>query len=122
VDRFKEKNAKRERRHKRVCRKVQGTSDKPRLCVFRSNSNIYCQLVDDEKQCTILHASTMEKDVREKLPKRGNRAAAKEIGKRIAEKAKTLGITRACFDRAGYKYHGRVKELADAAREGGLKF
>jgi large subunit ribosomal protein L18 len=97
----------------------------PRLCVFRSNRNIYCQLVDDETQKTLAHASTMEKEMRQTLAGRANRAnkdASKEIGKRIAQKAIALGIKQVRFDRAGYKYHGNVKELADGAREGGLKF
>ena len=121
MDRFKEKNAKRRRRHKRVTRKVFGSAESPRLCVFRSNKNIYCQLVDDEAHRTVAHASTMEKEMREKLPKSANNEAAKEIGKRIAQKAVALGIKNVHFDRAGYKYHGNVKELAEGAREGGLK-
>ena len=122
MDRFKAKNAKRHRRHKRVRRKVFGTAEKPRLCVFRSNKNIYCQLIDDEARKTVTHASTMEKGMREKLPRRSNKEAAREIGKRIAERARALGIEHVRLDRAGYKYHGKVKELAEGAREGGLKF
>jgi len=122
VDRFKDKTGKRRRRHNSVRGKVSGSPEKPRLCVFRSNTNIYCQLIDDETQKTLACASTMDKDIREQIPRRSNKEAAKEIGKRIAQKAKALGIEQVCFDRAGYKYHGRVKELAEGAREGGLKF
>jgi large subunit ribosomal protein L18 len=122
MNRFREKNSKRQRRHHRVRNKVSGDSGRPRLCVFRSNRNIYCQIVDDEAQRTLTSASTDEKEVRDKLTKGANKVAARETGKRIAAKAKALGIERVCFDRAGYKYHGRVKELAEGAREGGLKF
>jgi large subunit ribosomal protein L18 len=122
VDHFKVKNAKRRRRHWSVRKKVFGAAGLPRLCVFRSNKNIYCQLIDDDAQKTITCASTMEKEMRQKLPKRSNTEAAREIGKRIAEKAKAVGIEKVRFDRAGYKYHGRVKDLAEGAREGGLKF
>lgn len=122
MNRFKVKNAKRRRRHNRVTRKVFGTAERPRLCVFRSNRNIYCQLVNDQAQRTVTHASTMEKEMREKLTNRANKDASKEIGKRIAQKAVALGIKQVRFDRAGYKYHGNVKELAEGAREGGLKF
>jgi len=122
LDRHKLKNVQRRKRHNRIRSKVFGTSGKPRLCVFRSNKNIYCQLIDDESQKTITHASTMEKEMREKFSSSINKDAAKEIGKRIAEKAKELGISSICFDRSGYKYHGRIKELGEGAREGGLKF
>jgi large subunit ribosomal protein L18 len=122
VDRFKAKQAARRRRHNRIRSQASGTAERPRLCVFRSNKNVYCQLIDDEKQATITHASTMEKEMREKLAKRAGKEAAKEVGKRIAQKAKALGIKKVWFDRAGYKYHGIVKELADGAREEGLEF
>lgn len=118
----KEKNSQRRKRHNRIRRKVYGTSDKPRLTVFRANKNIYCQLIDDMAQKTITQASTIDKDLREKLAKKANKDAAKEVGKRIAEKAKSMGISTICFDRSGYKYHGRIKELGEGAREGGLKF
>ncbi len=122
MDRFRAKKASRQRRHYRVRNRVFGTAEVPRLCVFSSNSNIYSQIVDDGAQHTITHASTQEKEMRQKLAKRSNKEAAREIGKRIAQKAKELGIEKVCFDRAGYKYHGRVRELAEGAREGGLKF
>lgn len=122
MDRFKVKNTGRRRRHNTIRRKVFGTDQRPRLCVFRSNRNIYCQLVDDAAHRTVAHASTMEKEMREALLKRSNKEAAKEIGKRIAQKAVAMGIRQIHFDRAGYKYHGRIRELAEGARESGLKF
>lgn len=122
MNRFRDKNSKRRRRHDRVRNKVAGDSTRPRLCVFRSNKNIYCQIVDDEVQRTLASASTKEKEISTSFSKGANKEAAREIGKRIAVKAKALGIEQVCFDRAGYKYHGRIKELAEGAREGGLKF
>ena len=93
-----------------------------RLTVHRSNSHIYAQVIDGAGNKVLATASTLERDVRQSQPKGGNVAAAAEVGKRIAEKAKQLGIESIAFDRAGYRYHGRVKALADAARENGLKF
>lgn len=122
MDRFKARSAKRQRRRRSVRKRLSGTAGAPRLSVFRSNKNIYCQLIDDEAQRTLAHASTMEKEMRAKLTKRANKEAAKEVGKLIAEKARELGVQRVRFDRGCYKYHGRVKELAQGAREGGLKF
>jgi large subunit ribosomal protein L18 len=122
MDRFRDKNSKRKRRHDRVRNKVSGDSTKPRLCVYRSNRNIYCQIIDDEAQRTLVSASTKEKEISGNFPRGANKEAAREIGKRIAMKAKALGIEKVCFDRAGYKYHGRVRELAEGAREGGLRF
>lgn len=122
MDRFKARSLRRRRRRMGVRRRVFGTTEAPRLSVFRSNKNIYCQLIDDETQRTLTHASTMEKEIRGKLANRANKEAAKEIGKRIAQKAKELGVEKVRLDRGCYKYHGRVKELAEGAREGGLKF
>jgi large subunit ribosomal protein L18 len=122
MNRFRDKEEKRQRRHKRVRNSVSGDSTRPRLCIFRSNKNIYCQIVDDETQRTLVSASTNEKEVRAGMSKGANKEAAREIGKRIGMKAKAAGIEQVCFDRAGYKYHGRVKELAEGAREAGLKF
>lgn len=99
-----------------------GTSSKPRLSVFKSLSNIYAQLIDDEAGKTLLTASTAEKAVREGLKHGGNIAAAKKVGASIAERALGKNITSVVFDRGGYQYHGCVKALADAAREQGLKF
>lgn len=112
-------NKQRLRRHKRVRAKISGTSARPRLCVFRSNANIYAQIIDDENGVTLLSASTLDKEFN---GYGGNREAAKAVGTMIAKKAAEKGITEVVFDRGGYVYHGRVKELADAAREGGLKF
>ena len=109
----------RNRRHIRVRRKISGTAERPRLCVFRSNSNIYAQVIDDEKGVTLVQASTLDKEVK---TKHSNKAAAKEVGTLIAKKALAKKIDNVVFDRGGYIYHGVVKELAEAAREGGLKF
>ncbi len=112
-------NKQRLRRHKRVRAKICGTAARPRLNVFRSNANIYAQIIDDENGVTLLSASTLDKEFN---GYGGNREAAKAVGTMIAKKAAEKGITEVVFDRGGYVYHGRVKELADAAREGGLKF
>jgi large subunit ribosomal protein L18 len=108
----------RQRIHTRIRRKVSGTTERPRLAVFRSVAHIYAQVIDDAKGVTIVSASSGEKDSKSTG---GNIAAAKAIGKRVAERAKEKGITRVVFDRGGYLYHGRVKALADAAREAGLE-
>ena len=112
-------NKQRLRRHKRVRGKISGTTARPRLNVFRSNANIYAQIIDDENGVTLLSASTLDKDFD---GYGGNKEAAKAVGTMIAKKAAEKGITEVVFDRGGYVYHGRVKELAEAAREGGLKF
>lgn len=106
-------------RHKRVRAKVTGTAECPRLNVFRSLNHIYAQIIDDEKGVTLAAASTMDKDFN---GYGGNKEAAKKVGLAIAKKAADKGITAVVFDRGGYVYHGRIKELADGAREGGLKF
>ncbi|QQG42632.1 MAG: 50S ribosomal protein L18 [Candidatus Giovannonibacteria bacterium] len=113
------KEHKREIRHKRVRARVFGTAERPRLSVFRSNKHIFLQLVDDEKQRTILSASDKEINVKKKASKSDK---AYETGKLLAEKAKSKKIKSAVFDRGGFKYHGRVKKVAEGAREGGLKF
>ena len=114
-----DRKAERERRHARVRRKISGTSECPRLCVFRSNNNIYVQLIDDVKQTTLAQASTLDKEVK---TKHSNKEAAKEVGALIAKRALEKKIDTVVFDRGGYIYHGVVKELAEAARESGLKF
>ena len=114
-----DRNAERIRRHKRVRRKISGTAECPRLCVFRSNSNIYVQVIDDVKAVTLAQASTLDKEVK---TKHSNKEAAKEVGTLIAKRALEKNIKTVVFDRGGYIYHGVVKELADAAREGGLDF
>jgi len=112
-------NLQRQRRHKRVRAVVTGTPARPRLNVFRSLSNIYAQVIDDTTGNTLVSASTLEKGFE---GNGGNKAAAREIGKLVAERAIEKGITTVVFDRGGYLYHGRVQELAEGAREGGLKF
>ena len=107
------------RRHKRVRNKIYGTHERPRLRVFRSNSNIYVQLIDDVNGCTLAQASTLDKEVKEK---HANKVAAKEVGNLIAKRAEKINIKDIVFDRGGYIYHGVVKEVAEAAREGGLNF
>ena len=109
----------RERRHIRVRRKISGTSECPRLCVYRSNSNIYAQIIDDVKGETIVSASTLDKAVK---TKKSNKEAAKEVGTLIAKRAIEKNIKNVVYDRGGYIYHGIVKELAEAAREAGLEF
>ena len=94
----------------------------PRLCVFRSRQNIYVQIIDDKQRRTLVSASTMDKDLKDKIKSGGDKAAAETIGKLIAEKALASGIQAVVFDKGGYLYHGRVKALAEAARSGGLKF
>lgn len=112
----------RRRRQLRVRRKIQGTAERPRLNVFRSLKNIYAQIIDDQQGVTLVAASTMSPEVKGTLSSGGNKEAAAAVGKIIAQKAVDQGITRVVFDRAGNIYHGRVKALAEAAREGGLKF
>ena len=112
-------NAQRLKRHKRVRGKISGTPERPRLNVFRSETNIYAQIIDDVKGVTLCAASTLDKSF---SGNGGNKEAAREVGKMIAQKAAEKGITNVVFDRGGYIFHGRVKELAEGAREGGLKF
>ena len=112
------KNVTRRRVHKRIRKKVLGTAERPRLNVYRSLNNIYVQVIDDLKGITLVSANSAEG----KKGAGGNLAAAKAVGKAIAERAKEKGIDKIVFDRGGYIYHGRVKALADAAREAGLKF
>lgn len=114
-----DRKAERTRRHKRVRNKISGTAECPRLCVYRSNCNIYVQVIDDDKQVTLVSTSTLDKEVK---TKKANKEAAKEVGKLIAKKAAAKKITTVVFDRGGYIYHGVVKEVAEAAREGGLQF
>ena len=115
------KNATRQRVHDRIRKKVLGTAERPRLNVYRSLNHIYVQLIDDHKGQTLVSASTAEGKMGERRTG-GNVAAAKAIGKAVAERAKAKGIEKVVFDRGGYLYHGRIKALADAAREGGLQF
>jgi large subunit ribosomal protein L18 len=119
MDRAKERVAARGRVRERIRRKVSGTTERPRLAVFRSLKSMYAQLIDDSTGTTITSASSLEKDAG---AKGSNAAAAKAVGVLIAKKAKDKGITRVIFDRGGYPYHGNIKALADAARENGLEF
>lgn len=112
----------RQRRHKRVRKKVYGTAERPRLSVYRSLNHIYAQLIDDTKGHTLVSASTLDKEFSNEKGHKGNVAMAKKVGKLIAEKAVAAGIKMVVFDRGGYKYHGCIKALAEAAREGGLEF
>jgi large subunit ribosomal protein L18 len=109
------------KRHKRVRKKVFGTAERPRLCIFRSNQNIYAQLIDDVKGETLVSASTLDRELKEWRGKK-NIEAAKQVGFLIAKRALERGVKQVVLDRGGYKYHGRVKALADSAREGGLEF
>lgn len=110
------------KRHYRLRNKISGTAQKPRLAVFRSNQHIYAQIIDDTIGNTIVSASTMESSVTEKIQKTSNVEAAKVVGDIIARKALDKGIDTVVFDRGGYIYHGKVKALAEAAREAGLQF
>ncbi len=112
----------RQRVHARVRTRVSGTPERPRLSVYRSVGHIYAQVIDDRSSHTLVSASSIDKEVKKGLKGGGNIASAKAVGKIIAERAKTAGVVKVVFDRGGYKYHGRVKALADAAREAGLEF
>lgn len=109
-------------RHQRVRRHVAGTPERPRLCVFRALTHIYAQVIDDEAGQTLASASTVDQDLRTKMDKLNKTEQAKLVGKAVAERAKSKGIDKVVFDRGGYQYIGRVKALADGAREGGLEF
>ena len=117
-----DKNANRLQRHKRVRRKITGTTQRPRLCVFRSSNNIYAQIIDDANRVTLTAASSLDAEVKGAVNHGGNKEAAKMVGEMVAKKAVEKGITEVVFDRGGYIYHGRIKELAEGAREAGLKF
>ena len=117
-----DKNAVRQRRHIRVRKKVIGTSERPRLNVYRSTANIYAQIIDDSVGNTLVSASTLDKAIKAECEYGGNIEAAKLVGKLVAEREKEKGIKEVVFDRGGYPYHGRVQALADAAREAGLDF
>lgn len=117
-----DKQKNRKARHTRIRKNLSGTSEKPRLNVYKSNANIYAQIIDDAQGKTLVSASTLEKDIKSGLENASNKEAAKVVGKAIGEKAVKLGIEEVVFDRSGYLYHGKIKELADSAREAGLKF
>ena len=118
----KSRTAVRENKHRRLRNRFSGTAERPRLAVFRSNNHMYAQIIDDTVGNTLVSASTLEKDVKAELEKTNDVAAAAYVGKVIAEKAKAKGINTVVFDRGGFIYQGKVKALADAAREAGLEF
>jgi large subunit ribosomal protein L18 len=118
VDRKAVKN----RKHASIRSKISGTAEKPRLAVYRSNNNIFAQLIDDVNAVTLASASTIDKELKAEVKHGGNVESAKMVGKKLAERAAAKGIETVVFDRAGYKYTGRIQALADAAREAGLKF
>ena len=116
------KKANRLQKHYRMRKNLSGTADRPRLTVFRSNLHMYAQIIDDVQGCTLVSASTVEKEVRSQVEKTGNVEAAKAVGELVAKRAAEKGITEVVFDRGGFLYHGKIQALADAAREAGLKF
>ena len=122
MDKAKQKQLARRRRHARVRRRVHGTPERPRLTVFRSLKHIHAQVVDDTQHHTLVAASTLDAEVRGQLGDKDKSAQAEVVGQVLAERALRAGVERVVFDRGGYKYHGRVKSLADAARKAGLEF
>lgn len=112
----------RERRHRRIRKKVLGSGERPRLCVYKSLNHIYAQIIDDTKGHTVVAFSTNDGGLKEEKGHKGNTAMAKKVGLALATKASAAGIKKVVFDRGGYRYHGRIKALADGAREGGLEF
>jgi len=112
----------RQRRHARIRAQVEGTTSRPRLCVFRSLNHIYAQIIDDLQGHTLAFASTLDPEIKDKLDGKAKSAKAELVGSLVAKRALTKGINQVVFDRGGYKYHGRVKALAEAARQAGLKF
>jgi len=116
------RNDRRVKRHERIRRHISGTPEKPRLCVYRSNKNISAQIIDDVNGVTLVAASSIDKGLKEEIKYGGNKEAAKAVGEALGKRALEKGIEEVCFDRGGFLYHGRVKELADGAREAGLKF
>jgi large subunit ribosomal protein L18 len=122
MDHQRAKHQKRLRRRWRVSKYVRGTSERPRLAIFRTLKHMYAQVIDDGAGRTVAAASTLDKDLRGSLKTGGNKAAAAVVGKTIAERAKAAGVTQVAFDRREFKYHGRVAALAQAAREAGLSF
>lgn len=122
MDRQKVKERRRLRRRLHVRKRIFGTPERPRLTVFRSSKHIYAQIIDDTRGTTLAAASTCGKEMKQQIPYGGNVKAAILVGKKLAEAAKARGITKVAFDRGHYKFHGRVKALAEGAREGGLQF
>ena len=122
MDANKHNRTRRKRRKARIRKRVFGTPERPRLTVFKSNRNIYAQLIDDLAGCTLCEASTQGKSLRDSVANGGNRKAAAEVGRELATRAIDKGVSAVVMDRNGFRYHGRLKALADAARETGLKF
>lgn len=122
MDILKKKNKRRLKRRKGIRKKVFGVSERPRLSIFRSSKNIFCQIIDDTTGKTLASASTLTKNVKGQLSYGGNIKAAELVGQRIAEEASKIGVSKIVFDRGGYKYHGRIKALADTARANNLDF
>lgn len=112
----------RAKKHLKIRRKLHGTAQRPRLAVFRSDKHIYAQIIDDIKGATLVSASTLDKDIAKQLEKTNNVEAAKVVGEVVAKRALDKGVSEVVFDRGGYVYHGKIKALADAAREAGLQF
>jgi large subunit ribosomal protein L18 len=117
-----DRNVSRRRRHLRIRQTVRGSPDRPRLSVFRSLAHIYVQVIDDERKCTLAAASSLDPEIRTEVAKAKKAEAGRLVGQLIARRAKSKGVRRVVFDRGGYLYHGRVRALADGAREGGLEF
>ncbi|MFW6238179.1 MAG: 50S ribosomal protein L18 [Halanaerobiales bacterium] len=117
-----DKREARKRRHQRIRNKITGTLDRPRMNVYRSNQNIYVQIIDDLSGHTLVSASTVDPAIRDSIDNGGNKEAARKVGELVAERALEEDIDQVVFDRGGYKYHGRIKTLAEAAREKGLQF
>ncbi len=117
-----ERRVARHRRHARVRAKVQGTTSRPRLCVFRSLNHIYAQVIDDSLGCTLVAASTLDPEIRTEADGKTKRGKSELVGSLVARRALSKGVKQIAFDRGGYKYHGRVKALGEAVRQGGLKF
>ena len=122
MDKNKYLGGQRQRRRFRVRKRIRGSTERPRLAVFRSHRHLICQIIDDANGKTLVAVGTKDKDLQANVKYGGNKAAAQTVGKALAEKAIAAGIKQVAFDRGHYRYHGRVKALADAAREGGLKF
>lgn len=122
MDKAQEKRLARQRRHARVRERVRGTPERPRLCVFRSLRHIHAQVIDDIRGHTLVAASSLDAEVRSQLNEKDKTAQAALVGEVLAQRAMAAGISRVVFDRGGYRYHGRVKSLADAARKAGLEF
>ncbi len=122
MDKAKERRLARQRRHARVRKQVQGTPERPRLCVFRSLKHIYAQIIDDTQHHTLVSASTLDTEVQTTAEGKEKIDQAAVVGDVLAQRARAAGVEQVVFDRGGYRYHGRVKSLADAAREGGLRF